>query len=45
MERVKSPRGREIAEQRRSSAAGPHRKMRKDRRNERLKAIQMSKEA
>jgi hypothetical protein len=37
-------RGREISEQRRSSAAGAHGKRRKDRRNIKRRAIEQSKE-
>lgn len=43
MEKQKSTRAREIAEQRRSGAAGKHGKYRKDRRNERRKAVERSK--
>ena len=42
MEKQKSTRAREIAEQRRSGAAGKHGKKRKDRRNVRRLAITQS---
>jgi hypothetical protein len=45
MDKPRPTRGREIAEQRRSAAAGKHGKYRKDRRNTKRQAIQQSREA
>jgi len=45
METQKSSRAREIAEQRRSNAAGKHGKYRKDRRNKKRLAVEESRRA